>query len=485
MARDQSITALTNTSINTWFRSALDQQGKIISITQAVARRAECQQHRYYCPDPDCGHPLIVVAGTERVHHFRHVEHRNCSNESLQHILGKQRIILAITEHHQICLQFPCHFCGKHQFIYTLPATINRAISEYNYPDTGFRGDVAVFEEYEKTNPFLMFEVYHPHHVDSVKKSGISRWVELSADTLLNEQPDTILHYWQVLDASSSRKPRICDSCQPHYANFHDVQARLSTLLEQYKSLTRLYQAYATAFTDPLPIVISDIAQLLQQAKIIQDDYSQRDHYQQIIRIIYELISSPASQFFMTPSQTAQSILTELVPLLSDSAKKRLWKGMFNESLESSRWRIEVATLLAVKQTMPAKMQMMRKIEDMELYRQTTKTDIFERLEKAQGNLATIPRAEMAKLIVKAYQMNLLAQLTVQYPELMNPHFLAAAVNEGFYQTHFKVKLFYQSIKQLARGKENVLKWIEEHSHTENFGTSNLMTNGATSKEKC
>ena len=87
---------------------------------------------------------------------------------------------------------------------------------------------------------------------------------------------------------------------------------------------------------------------------------------------------------------------------------------------------------------MPAKMQMMRKIEGMELYRQTTKTDIFARFEKAQGNLATIPKNEMAKLIVKAYQMNLLAQLTVQYPELMNPHFLAATVNEGFYQTHFK-----------------------------------------------
>ncbi|WP_227518429.1 hypothetical protein, partial [Alkanindiges hydrocarboniclasticus] len=51
---------------------------------------------------------------------------------------------------------------------------------------------------------------YHSHRVDSIKKSGISRWVELSADTLLNEQPDTTLHYWQVLDASPSRKPRIC-----------------------------------------------------------------------------------------------------------------------------------------------------------------------------------------------------------------------------------------------------------------------------------
>lgn len=152
------------------------------------------------------------------------------------------------------------------------------------------------------------------------------------------------MHYWQVLDASPSRKPRICDSCQPHYVNFHDVQIRLSTLLEQYKSLTRLYQAYAIVFTDPIPIVINDIAQLLQQAKIMQGNYNQRDHYQQTIRIIYALIRSPASQFFMTPSQTAKSILTELVPLLSDSAKKRLWKGVFNKSLESSRWRIEVAT---------------------------------------------------------------------------------------------------------------------------------------------
>ena len=466
MDRDQSITALTNTSISSWFRSALDQHGKIISITQAVARRAECLQHRYYCPDPDCGHPLIVVAGTERIHHFRHVEHRNCSNESLQHILAKQRIVLAITESHQICLQFPCHFCGKHQFIYTLPASVNRAISEYNYPDTSFRGDVAVFEEYEKTNPFLMFEVYHSHRVDSVKKSGISRWVELSADNLLNEQPNTTLHYWQVLDASLSRKPRICASCQPHYVNFHDVQARLLALLEQYKSLTRLYQAYATVFTDPIPIVISDIAQLLQQAKIMQGNYNQREHYQHTVRIIYELIRSPASQFFMTPSQTAKSILTELVPLLSDSAKKRLWKGLFSESLESSRWRIEVATLLSIKQTMPAKMQMMRKIEEMELYRQTTKSDIFARFEKAQGNLTTIPKNEMAKLIVKAYQMNLLAQLTVQYPELMNPHFLAAAVNEGFYQTHFKVRSFYQSIKQLAQNDEKVLNWLDEQSST-------------------
>ena len=163
----------------------------------------------------------------------------------------------------------------------------------------------------------------------------------------------------------------------------------------------------------------------------------------------------------MTPSQTAKSILTELVPLLSDSAKKRLWKGLFSESLESSRWRIEVATLLSIKQTMPAKMQMMRKIEEMELYRQTTKSDIFARFEKAQGNLTTIPKNEMAKLIVKAYQMNLLAQLTVQYPELMNPHFLAAAVNEGFYQTHFKVRSFYQSIKQLAQNDEEVLKWLD------------------------
>lgn len=274
------------------------------------------------------------------------------------------------------------------------------------------------------------------------------------------------MHYWQVLDASPSRKPRICDSCQPHYVNFHDVQIRLSTLLEQYKSLTRLYQAYAIVFTDPIPIVINDIAQLLQQAKIMQGNYNQRDHYQQTIRIIYALIRSPASQFFMTPSQTAKSILTELVPLLSDSAKKRLWKGVFNKSLESSRWRIEVATLLAIKETMPAKLQMMRKIEEMELYRQTTKSDIFERLEKAQGNLATIPKNEMAKLIVKAYQMNLLAQLTVQYPELMNPHFLAAAVNEGFYQTHFKVRSFYQSIKQLAQNDEKVLNWLDEQSST-------------------
>lgn len=71
----------------------------------------------------------------------------------------------------------------------------------------------------------------------------------------------------------------------------------------------------------------------------------------------------------------------------------------------------------------------------------------------------------MSKLMVKAYQMNLLAQLTVQYPELMNPHFLAAAVNEGFYQTNFKVKSFYQSIRQLAHDNENVLKWIDEQSY--------------------
>lgn len=115
---------------------------------------------------------------------------------------------------------------------------------------------------------------------------------------------------------------------------------------------------------------------------------------------------------------------------------------------------------------MTAKMQMMRKIEGMELYRQTTKSDIFARFEKAQGNLATIPKDEMAKLIVKAYQMNLLAQLTVQYPELMNPHFLAAAVNEGFYQTHFKVRSFYQSIKQLAQDNEKVLMWLNGQSST-------------------
>lgn len=115
---------------------------------------------------------------------------------------------------------------------------------------------------------------------------------------------------------------------------------------------------------------------------------------------------------------------------------------------------------------MTAKMQMMRKIEGMELYRQTTKSDIFARFEKAQGNLATIPKNEMAKLIVKAYQMNLLAQLTVQYPELMNPHFLAAAVNEGFYQTHFKVRSFYQSIRQLAQNDEKVLRWLDGQSST-------------------
>ena len=49
---------------------------------------------------------------------------------------------------------------------------------------------------------------------------------------------------------------------------------------------------------------------------------------------------------------------------------------------------------------------MMRKIEGMELYRQTTKSDIFARFEKVQGNVATIPKDEIAKLIVKAYQMN-------------------------------------------------------------------------------
>lgn len=109
---------------------------------------------------------------------------------------------------------------------------------------------------------------------------------------------------------------------------------------------------------------------------------------------------------------------------------------------------------------------MMRKIEGMELYRQTTKSDIFARFEKVQGNVATIPKEEIAKLIVKAYQMNLLAQLTVQYPELMNPHFLAAAVNEGFYQTHFKVRSFYQSIKQLAQDNEKVLMWLNGQSST-------------------
>lgn len=121
-----------------------------------------------------CGHEMVAVLGEERVHHFRHKNNENCSNETYLHNLAKKRIkeIFDTNEHFHIIYKATnsCEHFGSCPF--------NRCKKEFEWPldlkeyfDTceiekgcgGFRPDILLsHSEHPNRKLFIEINVNHP-----------------------------------------------------------------------------------------------------------------------------------------------------------------------------------------------------------------------------------------------------------------------------------------------------------------------------------
>ncbi|EOR02341.1 hypothetical protein MMP65_14095 [Acinetobacter sp. ANC 3926] len=106
------------------FGFALNQQGQLVTIDQAIQWRQKGLKPSYYCPNSECSGELVTVLGKVRINHFRH-KTSFCNLETLQHQLAKQIIAQSIINQKQISLLFNCAVCHKNTYEWAMPPRIN------------------------------------------------------------------------------------------------------------------------------------------------------------------------------------------------------------------------------------------------------------------------------------------------------------------------------------------------------------------------
>ncbi|TCH60506.1 hypothetical protein [Acinetobacter sp. ANC 4862] len=190
---------------------AVNQDGELVYISHAIAH-GKGLGHSYHCLNKDCNSDMIVVNGKVKASHFRH-KVLVCSQESYQHQLAKELIKQRINQKQKINLVFPCVECGctvREKF--ELPSTIAYAETERKYPDSPYTGDVAGYSANGDLE--IMFEVFHTHLVDDVKRDSVKKWVEVNAEQIIQEDyQSNKAVFWNVLRSAKSGHEVLCQAC--------------------------------------------------------------------------------------------------------------------------------------------------------------------------------------------------------------------------------------------------------------------------------
>lgn len=454
---------------------ALNQHKQLVSIDQAVQLRKDGHQTSYYCPNTSCNGELTTVMGNVRRNHFRHKTSHTvgCSAESVEHHLAKTIIENAINQQTKISLFFHCAMCNKQKYDWPLPSKINRAQKEYLYPNTLYRGDVAAFEA-DDHKPTVMFEVYYSHRVDSIKQAGISRWVEVSANQIIKSFKDNPTHYqWDVISASSSKKPLLCADCKSAFDSFISQNSRQQHLPRHFKKISDIYKLYNLLVSESVvSTIIEDMMYWSRQLANISTNSSTlageqlKTDNNQLINTLYKLLRSPASNFFLTQSDEADFILSALVDQIDNKSKAKIWKNVFVGKLAVGKWQLKLVMLFITPTRAPNKTHF-TDLTNQIIYNDEAKKNNNSlaqiALFKSQGK--SLDKSHLVDAVLQAFKDNYLLRFFLENPEFFNIDLLSATHDYGFNQPHFRSKSYYLKLIEIApkiQNSELTLNWLND-----------------------
>lgn len=452
---------------------ALNQTKQLVSIDHAVQLRKDGHQTSYYCPNTSCNGELTTVMGNVRRNHFRHKTSHTvgCSAESVEHHLAKTIIENAINQQTKISLFFHCAMCNIQKYDWPLPSKINRAQKEYLYPNTLYRGDVAAFEA-DDHKPTFMFEVYYSHRVDSIKQAGISRWIEVSANQIIKSFKDNPTHYqWDVISASSSKKPLLCADCKSAFDSLLSQSSRQQHLPRHFKKISNIYQLYNLLISESVTsVIIEDMMYWSRQLANISTNSSTtvgeqfKTHNNQLINTLYKLLRSPVSNFFLTQSDEAYFILSVLVENINPKARALIWKNVFFDKIDTAEWRFKIIKIFVPSIPFASK----NPISDLTIqlsYNQEVKSInvSLEQIAQAKAENKAIDRKQIILAVLQAFKGKYLLRFFLENSEFFNIDLLCATHDYGFNQPHFRSKSYYLKLIEIApkiQNSEITLNWL-------------------------